>query len=219
MMSPRMESLRSVSSTPDFRVQRRDLIGDTETFQLCRPADHQAPQLGGLVRPARAQVDDSGALIGGIAECAIEPGPAVSLDLLLQGGADFPLAAWTELQSDALRGPVAEPLADVVAADHKVLAVVGAPAHQHMNMRVARVPVIEGDPVELRAEITLDVRHQCTGISPKIVHLRGVLGRNDEAEMMPVISAALGKSPLVGGVRLGTEPPGVGPVTGYALAL
>ena len=44
----------------------------------------------------------------------------------------------------------------------------------------------------------------------------GVLGRNDEPEMMPIAFAALGERPMVGVVTFGVEHPARGAVLGYA---
>ena len=98
---------------------------------------------------------------------------------------------------------LAESLPDVVAADDEILAVVGAAAHQDMDVRIVGVPVIDGDPVELRAEIALGVRHQLAREGPKIGHLGRVLGGDGEPEVMPVVLAALGERLGVGVVGRG----------------
>ena len=176
-------------------------------------------QFGVFSGAAGAEVDHAAALIGDVAQRAVEARPALGLDLLLQGGPDFLLAARPELQGDALGGAVAEALADVVAADDEVLAVVGAAAHQHMDVRIVGVPVIDGDPVELRAEIAFGVGHQLAGEGAKIGHLGRVLGRHGEPEMMAVVLAPLGESLGVGVVGPGVEHPGVRAVAGDAFAL
>ena len=83
---------------------RADLFGEAEPFELGGAAEHQPAQFGVLSGAAGAQVDDAAALVGDVAQRAIEAGPALGLDLLLQGGPDFLLAARAELQSDALGG-------------------------------------------------------------------------------------------------------------------
>ena len=57
-------------------------------------------------------------------------------------------------------------------------AVVGAAADQHMDMRVVGVPVIDRDPVELRAEVALGVGHQLAREGAKVGQLGRVLGRD-----------------------------------------
>ena len=76
---------------------------------------------------------------------------------------DFLLAARAKFQGDALGGAIAEAPADVVAADDEILAVIGAPADQDMDMRIVGVPVIDRDPVELHSEVALGIRHQLAG--------------------------------------------------------
>jgi hypothetical protein len=65
--------------------------------------------------------------------------------------------------------------------------------------------VIDRDPIQPRAEIPLQVAHQLAGEGTEGGHLGGVFGRDREAEMMPVILAALGESLRIGGLRGGTR--------------
>ncbi|MNX94382.1 hypothetical protein D3C86_1266100 [compost metagenome] len=53
------------------------------------------------------------------------------------------------------------------------------------------VPVIDRDPVERRAQIPLDVVHEIAGIGAKVSEFARVFQRDDEAEMMAIILAAL----------------------------
>ena len=85
-------------------------------------------------------------------------------------------------------------------------------------MRVVGVPVIDGDPIELGAEILLHLADQIAGEGFEVGHLHGVLGRDDEAEMMPVVLAPLGEGAAVDVVALRPEQPGLLSVPGDALA-
>ena len=176
----------------------RHLFGKPEPFELCGPADQQPPQFRVFVRSAGTKIGDAGALVGGVAECAVETGPAVGLHLLLQGGADLVLAARPQLQGDPLGGAVAKAPADVVAADHQVLAVIGSSADEDMDVWIVRVPVIDGDPIEPGAEIAFGVGHQLAGEGAQAFQLGGILRRDDETKVVPVILAALREGPLVG---------------------
>ena len=106
------------------------------------------------------------------------------------------LGAGAELEGDALGGAIAKAVADVVAADDQILAVIGAAADQNMDMRVVGVPVVDRDPVELGAEIAFDIRHQLAREGAQVRQLGGVLRRDDEAKMVPVVFAAFGKGAL-----------------------
>ncbi|MNE19741.1 hypothetical protein D3C87_2016950 [compost metagenome] len=53
------------------------------------------------------------------------------------------------------------------------------------------VPVVDRDPVERRAQILLDVVHEIAGIGAKVCEFARVFQRDDEAEMMAIILAAL----------------------------
>jgi hypothetical protein len=196
-----------------------DLLGEPKTFELTRSPDHQPLQFGVFSGAAGAEVRQAAALIGDVTQRAIEAGPALGLDLLLQGAPDILPGARAELQSNPLSGAVAESLLDVVAADDEIRAVVRPTAHQHMDVRIVRVPVIDGDPVEFCAKITLGVSYQHSGEGAKIGHLGRVLGGHREPEVMAVVLATLGKCPGVGVVGPGVEHPRISPIAGDALAL
>ena len=74
-----------------------------------------------------------------------------------------------------------------------------------MDMGVIRVPVIDGDPIELCSEVGFHLPSKVASKRLEIGHLSGILGRDDEAEMMPVIFASFGKGGIVGAVHLGIE--------------
>ena len=97
-------------------------------------------------------------------------------------------------------------------------AVVGAAAHDDVDVRVVGVPVIDADPVEFRAEVLLHLSHEVARERLQVGHLRGVLGRDDEPEMMPVVLASLGERLHVGVVGLGTEHARLLAVARHALA-
>ena len=78
--------------------------------------------------------------------------------------------------------------------------------------------MIDGDPIELGAEILLHLADQLAGEALEVGHLRRVLGRDDEAEVMAVLLAPLREGLGVGVLGLGTEQPGLLPVPGDALA-
>jgi hypothetical protein len=124
-----------------------------------------------------------------------------------------------QLQGDPLGGAVAKTPADVGAADHQVLAVVCPPADEDMDMGIVGIPVVDGDPIELGAEISFGVGHQLAGEGPQVLQLAGILWRHDETKMVPVIRAALGEGPIVGHIGAGIEHPGVGAIVGDAVAL
>jgi hypothetical protein len=86
-------------------------------------------------------------------------------------------------------------------------------------MRIVGVPVVHRDPIEPGAEIVLGIGHQLPGEAAQILQFGSVLGRHDEAKMVPVVAAAFGEGPLVGVVGAGIEHAGVGAVTGNAVAL
>src|SRR3546814_16749702 len=65
------------------------------------------------------------------------------------------------------------------------------------------VVVVDRHPVEPGAEVLLHLPHQPAGEPLQLVVLGGVLGRDDEAELMAVALAALEERPAVGAIGLG----------------
>src|SRR4030095_10268229 len=86
---------------------------------------------------------------------------------------------------------------DVYAAEDSVGTIVRAAAHENMDMRMFGVPVIDGDPVEPRAEFARGLTHQVTGEAPQAFQLSGIIRGDDEPEMMPIAFAAFRKSTAV----------------------
>ena len=74
-----------------------------------------------------------------------------------------------------------------------------------MDMGVVGVPVLDPAPVETGAEIPFHLRHQFPRESLEVAHLPGVFGRDDKAEMVPVILAARGKLAAVEFLALSPE--------------
>jgi hypothetical protein len=65
--------------------------------------------------------------------------------------------------------------------------------------------MIDRDPIELRAEIALSLSHQVAGEGPEVGHFQCIIWRDDEAEVMPIILAALSKSRGIDPVTISTE--------------
>ena len=78
----------------------------------------------------------------------------------------------------------AQASADVVAGDYEVSALFIDAADEKMNVRVVRVPVVDGHPIEPRAEIDLDLLGEVAGEGLEVGHVASVLGRDDEPKMM-----------------------------------
>ena len=107
-----MPRSRKAGSRPGFKrpLRRTDLFGQAEPFELGGATEHQTAQLGIFAGAARTQIGDATALVGDVAERSVETGPAFRLDLVLQSGADFLLAARPQFQRDPLCGAGAKAL-------------------------------------------------------------------------------------------------------------
>jgi len=98
-------------------------------------------------------------------------------------------------------------MADIVAGDDKIASVIGDAAHKQMDMGIVRVPMIHGNPFELRPKIALHLRDEIACEPPQVGHLRGILRRDREPEVVTVVLASLGESRLVRSRRSSIEHP------------
>ncbi|WP_034931932.1 hypothetical protein [Komagataeibacter rhaeticus] len=69
-----------------------------------------------------------------------------------------------------------------------------------MHMRMAGIVVVDRNPIEFRAEIGFDLRHQVAGVARQVGEIPGILRRNDEPELMPVILSAIEKGITIGAI-------------------
>ena len=202
-----MHALNDVAALAEF-AQRRlglvayrplagaDLFGKAQRFQLAQAPDLQRMELVGPLARMGCEIDD--AATPAIAhELAVELRPALGLDLAFECPSDIEVGAWAKLLGYEIARPVAHTFLDVVASDDEVFTVLAHATHDQMDMRMLGVPVIDGDPVELGAEIFLHLPDEITGEGSQVGHLQRIVWRDDEAEMMPVVLAALGEVPAV----------------------
>jgi hypothetical protein len=133
---------------------------------------------------------------------AIQARPPLLLHLALQGLLDLQLGARPQPFGRQFGGAMAEAIGDVVARDDEVFAGVVAPAHDDVRVRVVGVPVVDGHPIEARAQVGLHAAHEVPRVGAQVFQLRAILGREDEAEMVPVVGAAFLEGVEVGGIGL-----------------
>ena len=99
-------------------------------------------------------------------------------------------------------------MGDVTPRDHEILAPVVHTADDDVGMRMGGVVVVDGDPVELGAEIRRHLLHEVSGEGLEVLELVGVLGGDDEAELVAVVLAAFDEGPASRGMAgLDTVPP------------
>jgi hypothetical protein len=124
-----------------------------------------------------------------------------------------------ELGRDQVLGARAQAVADVVAGNDEIGAVLRDASHQQMDVRIVGVPMRDANPVESGAEIALHLADEVPGEGLEIGHLGGILRGDDEAEMMPVVLAAFGERHGVGAVLGGAEHVSLLAAAGDAVAL
>ena len=190
---------------PERPLRRARLVGQTKTLQHLRPADHQSAEVAGRRNRAWAQVGHPRAIVDRRSQGAIQARPALRAHFPLQARSDRLLRARAQLQADQFLRPGAKAATDIFAADDEVGSVLIDAASEHMDVRLVGVPVIDRNPVYGRSEILACAGHQVAGERAQIGHLWRVLRRDDEAEMVPVVLAALGEGRDVGRVAARIE--------------
>jgi hypothetical protein len=180
------------------------LAGQAKRFELAQPADLLRQELVGLSIGLRGEVDD--AIAFGIAhKLAIELRPAFSLDLVLQAATDLKVRARTKFLGNAFLRSPAHTMTDIVPRNNEVVSVIGSAAQNDMDMWIIGVPMIDPDPIESRAEVSLDLAHEVPRKTLQAGHLNRVFGRDDKPKMMPVAFTAFGKTLYVGVIGLRPE--------------
>ena len=148
----------------------------------------------------------------------IEDRPPLGLDLAVKETSDVSVTTQPELLGDEILRAIAHAALDVAAIDDEVLSVVATAAHDDVDMRVVGVPVIDRSPIKLGVEILFRLCHQLAGELPEVRHVDGILWRDDEAEVMPIVLAAFRKIPRVYIVRLRPEQAALLVIAGNAVA-
>jgi hypothetical protein len=77
----------------------------------------------------------------------------------------------------------------------------------------------DGDPIQPRAEVARGLVHELARKGPQARELSGVIGRDDEPEMMPVVLAAFGEGFAIRFVSGRIEQLAPRPIAGHAVAL
>ena len=179
---------------------RLHLVGQAQALQVLQTADQQQAL---ALQPGFVETFDLHPAFQGFAlQGSIQARPSLLLHLTLQALLDRQLAARPQPFGRQLGGSVAETIGDVVARDDEVFARVVAPAHDDVHMRVVGVPVIHRHPFQPSAQVGLHAAHEVPRVGAQVFQLGTVLGRDDEAELVPVILATLLECIEVGFVGL-----------------
>lgn len=113
-------------------------------------------------------------------------------------------------------GRRAQTVADVVAGNDEVAAIVALAPHEDMDVRVVRIPMIDPNPIEPDAEIPHGLRHQVPCDAPRSKSCSASCGDTTSQKMMPVGFAAVGKGAMVRMIVLGIKHPTRSAVLRYA---
>ena len=116
-----------------------------------------------VVTSALARARSMGSVPRERLQLGVEARPGLSIDLALQALPDHQLARYPEPLGRQLGGTLPHAFRDVVAGNHEVAASLVLAAEHQVRVRVIGVPVIDGDPLEPRAQVTLHLAHQVAG--------------------------------------------------------
>jgi hypothetical protein len=168
-----------------------------EPFERPHPADLNFPQRIASGIASWPKIDYPFRPSRFPAQRPIKLGPAFGSNLRFKAAPDLKLRSRAELPGNKISGTRPQARSDVIAADDKVRATVGAAAHQDVDMGMLGIPVIDRDPVEPRTKIARGLMHEFAGKAPQAFQLARIIRRDNEPEMMPVAFAALSESPAV----------------------
>ena len=160
-----------------------------------------------LRRSALAPQVDTALWVRVTLEHPVQSRPSFGPDVPHQGGRPLAPSGRAELQFRQGLGARPDAPADVVPVDHQIRAVLQPSAQDDVDVGVGGVPVIDRDPVEPGPQVRLDAGHEVPRIGAQIRQLARVLGRDDEAEMVAVITRALREDGPVRPVGPGVEQP------------
>ena len=141
-------------------ARRTGGLGEPQPLERPHPSDPDLPQgiapriafgteIDHTLRPSRFP-----------GQRPIEPCPAFGRDLRFKPASNLQLRSRAELARDEVAGSRAQSRADIVPADDEIGTIVRPTPHKDMNMGMLGVPVVDGDPVEPRTEITRGLVHQ-----------------------------------------------------------
>ncbi len=218
MMSPRSPNRRSTGSRSSSSCQRPGAISSARPSRrsFCSRPARKAWRKPSSSFASRAHH----ALFVHLAQQPpVEAGEALLLDLGAQALLDLAVAPEAQIEGDDLGRTLAHAVPDVIAGDNEILAGVVLAAQQDVGVGMAGVVMVDGDPIEPGIEIGLHARHQPPRHALQIVIGGAVIGRDDEAELMPVAVAALQEGAAIGAIMRGIIELAGQPFAGDAIAL
>ena len=127
-------------------------------------------------------------------ELAIEGGEPLLGDLTGVRSPDLELVARPKLLRRNLLRPPAHAAGDVASIEPQLVAVAVDAADDDVRMRMARVVVVDGRPLDLAPQVPLDLGHEPPHVGRE-VQLARILGRHDEPKLVLLAKARLFERP------------------------
>src|SRR5205085_13247 len=99
----------------------------------------------------------------------------------------------TQFPGDQFTRTVADTIGDIVAGNVEDAPVIKHAPDDDVGVRMARVVMVDRDPVEAGGQIQFHLAHEVTGKATKVSHFGCILGRDDEPKLMTIAPTALHK--------------------------
>ena len=154
-----------------------------------------------------AQIEEP--FVGFLGDGAVDAREAVLIDFGRQLAALLDLGHEAKFQRGQFARPLTNTIGEIVAIDDQVLAQIVLAPNDDMDMGMAGIVVIDRHPIESRAKVGLDAAHQIAGVFGEVGKIGGIFWRNDKAELVAIVLAAVKEgitisAVLGGGIKLAT---------------
>src|SRR6266849_5149895 len=106
----------------------------------------------------------------------------------------------TEFEGDQLACPLANAMGDVVAIDDQILVQLIPAVDDDVNMGMAGIKMVHRHPVELRSQVSFEFAHEVAGEAGQVAEAHTVLRRDNDAELVAIVLAAIEEGIAVGPV-------------------
>src|SRR6266852_3230483 len=186
---------------------RRGFAGKPHSLQLAKPRQPQCA-VGDAARIGRRVPEVHAPLAGLGDQRPIDASEAILIDLGRELALLLDLGDRTEFERHQLACPLANAMGDVVAIDDQILVQLISAVDDDVNMRMAGIKMVHRDPIELRSQVSFEFAHEVAGEAGQVAEAHTVLRRDNDAELVAIVLAAIEEGIAVGPVlRRRIKPP------------
>src|SRR5712691_4276537 len=188
-------------------LARRGLAGKPHSFQLAKPRQPQRA-VGDAARIGWRVPEVHETLTGLSDQRPVDAGEAVLINLGRELAPLLDFGDRTEFERHQLACPLANAMGDVVAIDDQILVQLIAAVDDDVNMGMAGIKMVHRHPIELRSQVSFEFAHEVAGEAGQVAEAHTVLRRDNDAELVAIVLAAIEEGIAVGPVlRRRIKPP------------